>query len=76
MAHDFNNLLFVILGHADLLKEDLTGKEESLEHVETIRGAVLRAAVLVRQLLAFGRKQLAPRPSTSIFARWSRSSGR
>jgi PAS domain S-box-containing protein len=61
IAHDFNNLLTTILGNAELLRTDLT--EERLRgHVREIEEASRRAAALVRQLLAFSRKQtLQPR---------------
>ncbi|QDU68148.1 hybrid sensor histidine kinase/response regulator [Engelhardtia mirabilis] len=57
IAHDFNNLLVAILGHADLLHELLADSPQALEHVTEIENAGARAAELVRQLLAFGRKQ-------------------
>ena len=57
IAHDFNNLLVVVLGHAGLLADLLSDQPEALEHVEQIRSAGGQAADLVRQLLAFGRKQ-------------------
>ena len=56
IAHDFNNLLTTILGNADLLHADLA--DEGLRrHVQEIEEASHRAAALVRQLLAFSRKQ-------------------
>jgi len=58
MAHDFNNLLVPILGNAELLEMDLEPDSPLLEHVEEIRIAGLRAAELVRQLLAYSRKQV------------------
>jgi two-component system cell cycle sensor histidine kinase/response regulator CckA len=57
IAHDFNNLLVAVLGHADLLTEVLADRPDAQEHVDVIRKAGERAADLVRQLLAFGRKQ-------------------
>ncbi len=57
IAHDFNNLLVAIIGHADLLSEDLSSQPGLLESVEQIQSASARAAALVRQLLAFSRKQ-------------------
>jgi signal transduction histidine kinase len=62
IAHDFNNLLMVITGHADLidLGADSTARHD---HVQRIQSAVKRGATLVKQLLAYGRKQkLEPTP--------------
>lgn len=55
VAHDFNNLLAVILGHASLLAEQVTG--EAAREVEQIEKAATRAADLTRGLLAFARRQ-------------------
>jgi len=57
IAHDFNNLLVAVLGHSDLLAELVQDRPEECEHVREIRRAGERAADLVHQLLAFGRKQ-------------------
>ena len=57
IAHDFNNLLVVVLGESELLAEKLRDVPLLQAHIEAIRNAGLRAADLVRQLLAFGRKQ-------------------
>ena len=58
VAHDFNNLLTVILGHSDLLAEDLTSQPAQLDDVRVIQDAGHRAAALTQQLLAFSRKQV------------------
>jgi two-component system cell cycle sensor histidine kinase/response regulator CckA len=58
IAHDFNNLLTAILGSTELL---LAGTEEDdprREDVQEIGRAAHRASGLVRQLLAFSRKQV------------------
>jgi len=57
IAHDFNNLLVAVLGHANLLGEAVQSDPEAAGHVREIVHAGERAADLVRQLLAFGRKQ-------------------
>ncbi len=60
IAHDFNNLLVAIGGNADLLAAGLKDERESLESVREIQSASKRAATLVRQLMAFSRKQDLP----------------
>ena len=58
IAHDFNNILTVVLGHASLLTmQNLDPK--ALISAQQIKQASERAAGLTRQLLAFGRKQVA-----------------
>jgi len=57
IAHDFNNLLTVISGRAQLL-DDLVTYPETRHAVEIIQTTTDRAASLVRQLLAFGRRQM------------------
>jgi signal transduction histidine kinase/CheY-like chemotaxis protein len=61
VAHDFNNLLTVVLGNSSLLLDDPALEAGSRNALEEIRAASDRGADLVRQLLAFGRRQrLAP----------------
>jgi two-component system, cell cycle sensor histidine kinase and response regulator CckA len=57
VAHDFNNLLTAINGHCDLLlmRHDVADVEHG--DLIQIRQNANRAAALVRQLLAFSRKQ-------------------
>jgi PAS domain S-box-containing protein len=57
IAHDFNNLLTVIGGNASLLEDDVASAlgRESLSEIQASQE---RAAALVRQLLAFGRRQM------------------
>jgi two-component system, cell cycle sensor histidine kinase and response regulator CckA len=64
VAHDFNNLLTVILGTAEVLKEDrASGALCDPEDLDQIRVAGERARDLTQQLLAFARKQvIAPAP--------------
>ncbi|HXB22833.1 MAG TPA: ATP-binding protein, partial [Candidatus Solibacter sp.] len=57
IAHDFNNLLMIVNGYAELTIQRC--KEElSHEYAHQIILAQKRAAELVRQLLAFSRKQV------------------
>jgi signal transduction histidine kinase len=55
IAHDFNNILTGVLGYASLLKHRLRGQEETKRFIDIIETSSLRAADLVRQLLAFSR---------------------
>ena len=58
VAHDFNNLLGIILGYTDMLGASLKDGAEEKEELGEVRKAVLRAADLTRQLLAFSRRQV------------------
>ena len=58
VAHDFNNILTVIQGNAAFLRERTERDEGSGEALDDISVAAERAARLVRQLLAFSRKQV------------------
>jgi PAS domain S-box-containing protein len=57
VAHDFNNMLSAILGHAELAMMQFTPSEPVLDDLKAIKKAAQRSADLVRQLLAFARKQ-------------------
>ncbi len=56
IAHDFNNLLFIIVNYAGILRETVV-EPESLEDVRMIGQAADSASALVRQLLAFSRRE-------------------
>ncbi len=58
VAHDFNNLLTVIGGHADVLLRSQDLPEHARRELVQVRLAAERAADVVRQLLAFSRKQV------------------
>ena len=63
IAHDFNNLLVAMLGHADLLLEELEPSSPQREGVETIQQTAQRAAELTNQLLAYsGRGKFLVQP--------------
>ncbi|MEW6719824.1 MAG: PAS domain S-box protein [Thermodesulfobacteriota bacterium] len=57
VAHDLNNMLSPILGYAEILMQDLGANDARREAVNEILRAGFRARDLVRQLLAFSRKQ-------------------
>ena len=62
IAHDFNNLLTVIMGYSHVLSAELGHDHPLHGKIEETQKAGERAAMLVRQLLAFSRKQpLEPR---------------
>ena len=58
VAHDFNNLLTVIMSSAALATAQLSPGHPCREDLEEILRASERAASLIRQLLAFSRKQV------------------
>jgi len=58
IAHDFNNLLTAILNYASLVAEELTPGSQPHEDVMEIRSAGTRATQLVKQLLAYSRKEV------------------
>ena len=57
VAHDLNNLLSPILGYGEMMLEDLGPNDEIRESVREILQAGTSARDLVRQLMAFSRKQ-------------------
>jgi two-component system, cell cycle sensor histidine kinase and response regulator CckA len=57
IAHDFNNVLTPIIGFADLLLAKMRPTDPAFADVMNIKQNANRAANLVRQLLAFSRKQ-------------------
>lgn len=56
IAHEFNNMLAGIIGNVFLLKSDIEAGSKSAVRLGRIEKLGNRAAVLVDQLLAFGRK--------------------
>ena len=57
IAHDFNNVLTAIIGYSDLLLVNHRPTDPSFQDIMQIRQNANRAAGLVRQLLAFSRRQ-------------------
>ncbi|HEX7049285.1 MAG TPA: PAS domain S-box protein [Longimicrobiales bacterium] len=58
IAHDFNNLLTAIIGHAQILLDEMAADAPVWSDLDEIRKSAERAAGLTRQLLAFSRKQM------------------
>jgi two-component system cell cycle sensor histidine kinase/response regulator CckA len=57
VAHDFNNVLTAIIGYSDLLLASHRPTDPSFQDIMQIKQNANRAAGLVRQLLAFSRRQ-------------------
>ena len=58
VAHDFNNLLSVIMGFAQISARNAPVDSALREDLAQINEAATRAAGLIKQLLAFSRKQV------------------
>ena len=58
IAHDFNNLLTIIKGYSQLFLIDLKKGDPMEKGIEQIQKATQRAGDLIRQLLAFSRRQV------------------
>ncbi|HEX7453162.1 MAG TPA: PAS domain S-box protein, partial [Polyangiaceae bacterium] len=57
VAHDFNNLLTPIIGYTELIRASLPTSDPIYTDLAVVLEAAEGARQLVRQLLAFGRKQ-------------------
>jgi two-component system cell cycle sensor histidine kinase/response regulator CckA len=57
VAHDFNNLLTPIIGYTELVRASLPKSDPIYTDLAVVLEAAEGARQLVRQLLAFGRKQ-------------------
>src|SRR6267154_970617 len=58
VAHDFNNLLTIIKGYVEMAIQRCLDRPELHSDIRRIEDAADRAVTLVRQLLAFSRKQV------------------
>ena len=65
VAHDFNNLLNVVIGYASLLQSD-PDERKLHERAAEILKASDRATSLVRQMLAFSRRQVLQLDTTDL----------
>ncbi len=57
IAHDFNNMLQAIIGYGSLLAEELVASPENKESTDLILRAAHQASGLVKQLMAFSRRE-------------------
>jgi len=58
IAHDFNNILTTISGYAELVMMDTDATNKNYDDLKHIINGVKRAEDLIRQLLAFSRRQM------------------
>jgi PAS domain S-box-containing protein len=58
LAHHLNNMMTVVTGYSDLLLSRLPEDDPRRRDISRIRDAGERAAVLTREMLAFGRRQV------------------
>jgi two-component system cell cycle sensor histidine kinase/response regulator CckA len=58
IAHDFNNILTAIIGNTELLLMRHPAGDPSFQDLNQIHQDAYRAEVLVKQLLAFSRRQM------------------
>ncbi|MBI5507082.1 MAG: PAS domain S-box protein [Deltaproteobacteria bacterium] len=66
VAHDFNNIIASIMGNVELARRDVGPAHPAVESLDEINKASHRAKDLVRQILAFGRRQVSSREPVSL----------
>ncbi|NNE66661.1 MAG: response regulator [Pyrinomonadaceae bacterium] len=57
IAHDFNNFLAVIMLQVEMMRQEIDEDNPLNKRISEISGVTNKAANMVKQLLAFGRKQ-------------------
>jgi two-component system, cell cycle sensor histidine kinase and response regulator CckA len=58
VAHDLNNVLLIIQGYSQLLHDDTDPTDVRSNYIDEVLKAAERAGAVMRQLLAFSRKQV------------------
>ncbi|MEN6617276.1 MAG: PAS domain S-box protein [Syntrophorhabdus sp.] len=66
IAHDFNNILAAIIGFTELVLEDLPPGTPDRHNLEQVHKSGLRGRDLVKQMLAFSRKEAQARKFVRI----------
>ena len=59
IAHDFNNILFPVLGHTEMLLQDIPEDSPTHDSLKKIYSGAIRAKELVKQILTFSRQDTA-----------------
>ena len=67
IAHDFNNVLAAIVGYTDLARMASQDNAEALEYLQAVAEGSGRATELVRQILAFSRRQEPQRATIKLW---------
>ena len=57
IAHDFNNILFPIIGHSEMMLEDIPEESPLRGGLNQIYTGAIRASELVKQILTFSRQE-------------------
>ncbi len=57
IAHDFNNILFPVLGHTEMLLQDIPEDNPIHNNLKKIYAGANRAKKLVKQILTFSRQE-------------------
>jgi PAS domain S-box-containing protein len=57
IAHDFNNILGVIMGHTELALHEIHDTRFAVQNLNQVINAAHRAEEMVKQILAFSRKE-------------------
>jgi PAS domain S-box-containing protein len=66
IAHDFNNLLTAMVGNIDLARLEMAADHPANASLDAVAAAARRATELVRQILAFSRKQPSQRSVVAL----------
>lgn len=66
IAHDFNNMLTVLIGNLQLLQQAPKDPASATRLIDAAMDASMRAADLVKRLLAFSRRQMLVPKTTDI----------
>jgi two-component system, cell cycle sensor histidine kinase and response regulator CckA len=66
IAHDFNNLLTALRGSVELALADVPTESSAAGELRLAQETTIRAAALVRQLLAFGRQRASSRAAIDV----------